>query len=333
VNDRLHDARRFAIQFYCYDDFDKENFDMRGLSPDRLRTLLTVIEGRSFSAAARRLHLSQPAISLQIRELERRFGVQLVERLGKQAHATPAGLELAEAARGILAACDTAEAAMRRYRGGWIGRVRIGTTNTALKHLLPPVLRRLSADHAGLELHVTNLPTRESVEAILQNRLDLAIVTLPVDAARLRVVPLRLDPLMAILPKDWRDIPDAVTPDYAARQPLVLEHMRAALQEQVARWLAPAGPPERIPMHLGTIDALISAVGANLGMSFVPAIALDDHPRDIAVRPMRPALAPTIGLIEHRSKPNDKALEIVREALLGLRQPGFAARRLSAARP
>ena len=75
---------------------------MRGLNFDQLRTLLEVVEQGSFSAAARRLNLTQPAISLQIRELERRFGVRLIERLGKQAHATVPGRELIEAAQRIL---------------------------------------------------------------------------------------------------------------------------------------------------------------------------------------------------------------------------------------
>ena len=69
---------------------------MRSLNLDQLRTLQAVTEGRSFSAAARRLNLSQPAVSVQIRELERRFGVKLVERLGKQAHTTKPGRELVE---------------------------------------------------------------------------------------------------------------------------------------------------------------------------------------------------------------------------------------------
>ena len=294
---------------------------MRGLNPDQLRALIAVTEGGGFSAAARRLHLSQPAVSLQIRELERRFGVKLVERLGKRAHATPPGAELVAAARRILDECEAAEAAMRRYRGGWIGRVRIGTTNTALKHLLPPILRRLGVEHAGLEMHVTNLPTRESVEAVLQNRLDFAIVTLPIERANLKVTPLRLDPMVAIYPKSWRDIPAIATPENAILRPLVLEHTRAALFEQVTRWLARAGRPAGVPMHLGTIDALISAVGANLGMSFVPALALSGAEKDIVARPMRPAMTPTIALIEHRAKPDDPALRIVRAALLTLRRP------------
>jgi len=81
---------------------------LRGLNFDQLRTLLEVVEQGSFSAAARRLNLTQPAISLQIRELERRFGVRLIERLGKQAHATVPGREL------VSTFCASAITSMRR---------------------------------------------------------------------------------------------------------------------------------------------------------------------------------------------------------------------------
>ncbi len=83
---------------------------MRGLNLDQLRTFLAVVESGSFSAAARKLHLSQPAVSVQIRELERRFAVKLIERFGKQAHATPPGRDLVEAAGHIFKACDGADA-------------------------------------------------------------------------------------------------------------------------------------------------------------------------------------------------------------------------------
>jgi DNA-binding transcriptional LysR family regulator len=90
---------------------------MRSLNLDQLRALLEVVELGNFSAAARRLNLTQPAISLQIRELERRFGVQLIERLGKQAHATVPGRALVEAAQRIFHECEHADAALSRGMG------------------------------------------------------------------------------------------------------------------------------------------------------------------------------------------------------------------------
>src|SRR5690349_4139435 len=148
---------------------------MRSLNLDQLKALSEVVEQGSFSAAARRLNLTQPAISLQVRELERRFGMQLVERMGKRAYATAAGRDLVEAARRILRECDLADAAMRRFRDGLLGRVHVGTTMTALTYLLPPVIRRLRLEHPGIELHVTQMPTRDSVEGVLQSRIDIAV--------------------------------------------------------------------------------------------------------------------------------------------------------------
>ncbi len=295
---------------------------MRSLNLDQLRALLGVVELRSFSAAARQLNLTQPAVSLQIRELERRFGVQLIERVGKQAHATAPGRDLVEAAHRIFRECEITDATMRRYRDGWIGRVHIGTTDTMLVYELPPILRRLRLDHPGIDLHVTNMPTRDSVERILQNKIDLAVVTLPVDKRQLRITRLRPEMLVAIFPADTPGIPDEITPAYVARQPLLMEHTGGAVHALVTRWLSGQTPLPRAHMHLGTMDALKSAVASNLGMSIVPEVVVAGRQPDIVVRPLRPPLSRTLALIEHRNKPNEPALEIVRNALLGLRAGG-----------
>jgi DNA-binding transcriptional LysR family regulator len=292
---------------------------MRSLNLDQLRALIAVVETRSFSAASRQLHLSQPAVSVQIRELERRFGVRLIERLGKQAHATPPGRDLVDAATRIIREVDNAESTMRRYREGWIGRVRIGTANTALTYLLPPVLRRLSVEHPGIDLHIRNLPTRENVEALQQNEVDIAIVTLPVDRAQLKITPLLTERMIAILPASLRNIPDVVTPEYAVEQPLLMEHTRAAVYALVAQWISVTGKQPRVPMHLGTIEALCSAVSANLGMTIIPEMGLSGRESEIVVRPLDPPLARTLALAEHISKPDEPALALVRQALLTLR--------------
>jgi DNA-binding transcriptional LysR family regulator len=318
------------MQIYCCDRFDNGNLEMRGLNLDQLRTLLTVVESGSFSAAARKLHLSQPAVSAQIRELERRFGVQLLERLGKQAHATPPGRDLVDATADIFKACDNAEAAMRRYRDGWIGRVRIATTITAQMYVLPPILRRLSDEHPGVELHVRNLPSRESVTAILQNEIDLAIVTLPVDQRQLTVTPLWVEPMVAIYPPGARNVPAKVGPADVMEQPLLLEHVHAGVHQLVMQWLASHGASPRVRMHLASIEAVKSAVASNLGMSIVPQTAASRNEDDVVIRPLDPPLIRSLALIEHRSKPNETAIEIVRNALLDLRTSDADAKKVVA---
>jgi DNA-binding transcriptional LysR family regulator len=291
---------------------------MRSLNLDQLRALLEVVERGSFSAAARRLNLTQPAISLQIRELERRFGVQLIERLGKQAHATVPGHALVEAARRIFQECGNADAVMRRFCDGWIGHVRVGTTLSAMTYRLPPLLRRLRLDYPGVELVVTNAPTPKSVEGILQNKIDLALVNLPVEDKQLKITPLCVESMVAIFPPNTLDVPEEITPDYVAQQPLLLEQPSSAAYPLVLGWLGEQ-ISSRPPMPLGTIEALKSAVASNLGMAIVPEVAVAQHMSDFVVRVLQPPLTRTLALIEHRNKPNEPALDIVRNALLTLR--------------
>jgi DNA-binding transcriptional LysR family regulator len=296
---------------------------MRSLNLDQLRAILEVVERGSFSAAARHLNLTQPAVSLQIRELERRFGVRLIERLGKQAHATVPGRALVEAAQRIFRECDLADAEMRRFREGWIGRVHVGTTLSAMIYRLPPILSSVRLDHPGIDLVVTNTPTANSVENIIQNRIDLALVNLPLEDKRLTITPLCSEQLVAILPAGTRNVPDEITPAYVARQALLVEQPSSAAHPLVLGWLSAAQESSpREPMSLGTIEALKSAVASKLGMAIVPEVAVAMHMSDFIVRPLQPPLARTLALIEHRNKPNEPALEIVRNALLTLRTDG-----------
>jgi DNA-binding transcriptional LysR family regulator len=295
---------------------------MRSLNPDQLRALAAVVETRSFSAAARKLHLTQPAVSLQIKALEDRFGVRLVERLGKQAHATAAGEELVAAAARLFRESDDIELRMRRYREGWMGGVTIGTISTVFTYDLPPLLRALRRRHPKIELQVTSLPTPESVERILDNRLDIAIITLPIDTHRLRVTPLRDETMLAIFPAGASAVPDVVSPSFVATQPLLMEHDRAAGHLLVRGWLERGKTRPNIPMQLGSIEALKSAVAAELGMAIIPDAAVARNHDDLVVRPLDPPLPSPIALIEHAGKQTTPALAIVREALLALRRDG-----------
>lgn len=307
---------------------------MRSLNLDQLRALLQVVELASFSAAARRLNLTQPAVSLQIRELERRFGVKLVERFGKQAHPTEPGRRLIEAAENIFSACARAEEAMAHFRDGWVGRVRLGSTLTAMIYRLPPILRRLRLEHPGVEIEHTNMPSGDGVESIMRNKLDLALVNLPVERKQLTITPLCREMMVAIFPAGTQRLPDAVTPEFAAQQTLLVEQTRSAAHAFVLGWLTQQRPLPREPMALGTVETLKTAVASGLGMAIVPEVAVAKHRSDFIARPLRPPLQRTLALIEHRNKRNDLALAIVRDALLALRAGAdFKAARAAHRRP
>jgi DNA-binding transcriptional LysR family regulator len=290
---------------------------MRSLNLDQLRTFVEVVSRGNFSAAGRQLNLTQPAVSLHVRALERRFGVRLVERVGRRAYPTAPGRDLADYALRIFNDCEIVETMMRRFREGWLGQVRIGTGLTALIYVLPTVLRKVQTEYAGIDLVVTQLSTPDSIDSVMRNAIDLALVMLPVKEPRLRITPLNAGKLVAILPADAKAIPEVVTPDYAARQSLILEHPRGAVQALIMQWLSGQMPLLNQPTLLGTVEAMKAVVSLGLGMSIVPDIAVAQPIPNIVVRPLKPPISCTLALIERRDKPNDRALDIVRDALVG----------------
>ena len=295
---------------------------MRGLNPDHLRTLTEVVAQASFTRAARRLNLAQPTVSLQVRELEARLGVRLIDRLGKRAFATAAGRELIEHARRIAHENDRLLAAMRRHREGWLGQVRVGSSTTALIYHLPPLLQQLRASQPNLDLVVTTGTTSSIVDRLIRNEVDLGVVSLPVNDRLLQVEPLLDEPLVAIFAASVRGLPARITPQYLHKQPLLLEFARAHVRAMIIEWLSLASIEVRPAMELDNLEAVKRMVAAGLGTSIVPiaAVSKENARHDLVARPLRPALARTLALVQRRDKGDDAALEHVRTALLALRK-------------
>jgi DNA-binding transcriptional LysR family regulator len=297
---------------------------MRNLNLDQLRSLIEVAEQGSFTKAAKRLHLTQPAISQQIRELERRCGLQLVERVGKVALATPAGRELIVRGRRIMADAEHALVAVRHHKQGAAGRVHIGTGPTALVYLLPPALRKLRDAHPGIEIVVTSGTTHSISEGLLSNILDIGFTALPVESKELDVVPVRTDPMVAILPATEHAIPDKVTPNDVATRALILEYQRVPHGQLSRAWLQTGGVIVRPAMEFDSIEAIKSAVSAGLGMAIIPGPAMTHAPpvNSIVVRPLDPPLTRTLGLVRRKGRAETPALKLVRQAMMGLRSEG-----------
>src|SRR5262249_51175570 len=148
-------------------------------------------------AAAKELNLTQPAVTHQVHELERRFNVTLVERLGKRAFLTPAGERLIEHARHLLDEDARARQSMSRFVDGGIGRVRIGTSMTMLIYALPPILGRLKTDYPQLEINLKAGLTAGTLKALRANELDFGLCALPVDIRLFQATPLIDDELVA----------------------------------------------------------------------------------------------------------------------------------------
>lgn len=292
---------------------------MRSLNLDHLRALDDVVRLGSFSAAARKLNLSQPAVSLQIRELESRVGVRLVERMGKRAFATEAGRALIEHGARITAEAERALVTMRRHREGWLGRVRIGTSFVILNYLLPPILKRVRHEHPDLEIGISLGSSAQKVEQLLRNEIDLGVVALPVANPHLEVTVLRHDRMMAALPLRAK-APARLRPADFARWPLILDSPGSRMSRIVRDWFAAAENAPRPAMEVGDIHAIKTLVAAGVGASVLPMDALGFEARrgELQVRPLLPPARYSIGLVQRRDKPADPAFTIMRAALLTL---------------
>src|SRR5581483_6714083 len=228
---------------------------MRRLNLDHLHAFAEVVERGSFSAAAAHFHLTQPAISLQVQQLERRLGVRLIERVGRRAQATSAGRAILDHLKQIDAAVDDAVTAMQGHRRDVLGRVRLGTGATACIYLLPPILRRLRQQHPGLEIVVSTGNTPDILRALDANALDVALVTLPAPGRAFEVTPVFDDPLVAIFPPGARP-PTSVTAATLARTPVVLYEPGGHARRLIDDWFLRAGQSFKPVMELGSVEAI-----------------------------------------------------------------------------
>src|SRR6516164_5607127 len=290
---------------------------MRSLNLDQLRAFVEVVERGSFTAAAKELNLTQPAVTHQVQELERRFQVALVERFGKRAYLTQAGEKLIEHARSLLDEDSRTQVTMRRFGDGWLGRVRVGTSMTVLMYVLPPILRQLKTDHPQLEINLKAGLTTTTLQMLKTNALDLGLCALPIDDPAFETVPLFNDELVAILPAALGQVPKKVTPAFLSECPLILGSENSALRRTIADWLALAGPPPRPLMEFDNVEAV------GLGASIVPSLSLGAGHVTMAntlVRPLSPRASRRVGLVRLRGKRGTDGMELVSAALLTLRR-------------
>lgn len=306
----------------------RKTMGMRGLNLDQLLTFATVVEHGGFTEAATRLGLTQPAVSMQIRNLEDRFGVRLIERVGKRALPTAAGRDLLPFVRRLRDEADAAVVHMMRHRAGDTGRVRIGTGATACIYRLPPLLTALRADHPGVEIIVVTGNTPEILDAVEAGTLDLALVTLPARRPGLSIEPVCTEELVAVGPRSAGEAEDmgggagggAVNPAEAAAGPLILYERGGTMRAVIDAWFVAGGSQPRPAMELGNVEAIKNLVAAGLGRSILPAVTVaGEADRDrFTVRPLTPPLTRGLGLALRRDKVPDAGVRAMMKAMAAI---------------
>ena len=287
-----------------------------------LRALSAVARHASFSRAAGELGVTQPAVSMQVRQLEEALGQPLLERVGKRAFPTRAGeILLAHAARAFHE-IDAGVERVQQLRGVVAGRLRVGTSNSISIYLLPPFLRRFRSRYPATELVIVTGNAPEIARAIVDNDLDIGIVSLPVRARELSVTPFFDDELVAIAPPlpRWRRM-RTIAPDALAREPLILFEAGGTVRRVIDAWFRRGGAAPARPMELGNTEAIKKLVEAGLGLSVTSWFSLKAEIRARVLTAIRltPPLVRKIGVVRRRDKPATPALDAFTAGLEQLR--------------
>ncbi|MBM7367850.1 LysR family transcriptional regulator [Gordonia hydrophobica] len=239
-----------------------------------LRYYVAVAEECHFGRAAQRLHIAQPPLSQQIKQLEEDLGVTLLNRSTRRVELTAAGQRYLERAKEILASVDAAADEAVRIAGGEIGRVSIGFTGSATYHLLPAMARRLRAElpDIDLDLHGEML-TPQQAAALHDGVIDLGFLRPPVHDRRLRYEVVGAEPMVAVVPHshplatrtslEVADLEHEVFVAYSGfNRSVVFEVVIDACQR--------AGFRPVIRHEVGETATLVSFVAAGLGVALVP---------------------------------------------------------------
>ncbi len=295
---------------------------MRGLNLDQLEAFAAVVELGSFSAAAARLNLTQPAISFQIRQLERRLGARLLERVGRRAQPTAAGRELLPHIHRIGETVASAVEAMADHAQGVAGRVRIGTGATACIHLLPPVLSELRRRFPLLEIVVCTGNSPDMLRLLEDNAIDAALVTLPAPRRMFDVEKLIDDEIVAVFPPGFAAPPKASAAALAGL-PVLLSEPGSQSRRVIDDWFRQARIALKPAMELGSIEAIKQLVSAGLGCGLLPRLAVGEGP--VAAHSLAPPLYREIGLVVRRDKIPDRGLRELMRSLVALKREAHPA--------
>lgn len=267
-----------------------------------LQAFTAVAEYNSFSEAASRLHLTQPAVSKRIRQLENELGERLFDRIARRVQLTEAGRALLPSARRILLELNESRRLIANLSGRICGTLSIGTSHHIGLHRLPDLLRSYTRRYPEVDLDLRFLDSEEGCNLVEHGELELALVTLPE-----RIPPALLaiavwdDPLTVVVAPD-HPLADRDTHDAAvlAGHPAILPAVGTFTRGVIERALGARGLRPAVRLETNYLETIRSMVSIGLGWSALPCTMLDDSVRALEVEEL--PLRRTLGFVQHRAR-------------------------------
>lgn len=258
-----------------------------------------------FGRAAEAVGVSQPALSVQIRELESELGTVLFERGARQVRLTGFAEDFAGRVRAILRAVDELGDVARAAGEELAGRLRLGIIPTVAPYLLPQVVSALSHSHAGLDLQLRETITPNLIDELHAGTLDAAIVALPMSEPGLEEVRLFTEDFVLVRPRaDAKEpVPDA---DALRTMRLLLLEEGHCFRDQALSFCKLSSPAPRELLDGSSLSTLVQMVGAGIGVTLIPEMAVEIETRSADVSIARfasPRPSRTIGLVWRKTNP------------------------------
>src|SRR6202161_1965696 len=258
-----------------------------------------------FGRAAEACAISQPALSMQIKEMEKTLGGALLERGARQLALTKLGEELLHRVRDILRLVDELGDFARASRERLSGRLRVGMIPTIAPYLLPKVIENLARLHPELDIHVRETLTPKLIKEVAEGRLDTAIVALPVSEPSLAEVALFQENFLLVRPGELKDTPVPSRESLREMKLLLLEEGHC-FRDQALSFCNIQSVLTRELLDGSSLTTLVQMVGAGIGVTLIPEMAVAMEARSASVSFARfrsPRPSRTIGMIWRKTSP------------------------------
>jgi len=271
----------------------------------QLRYFCAIADTGSFSRAAQQTHVSQPSLSQQIRKLEDELGARLFDRLGRTVQLTELGRAFLPHARAVLRDLEAARSDVIERKTSIGGPISIGVIPTIAPYFLPPILATFSQKYAEARVTITEEITPLLLERLRAGTMDLAIVALPMQARshEFQSFPLMTEKLYAVLPKKHALAKRrAVSLEELQDDPFLLLRDGHCFRETAVAACKRARLNPNVIFESGQFSSILSMVSAGLGVSIVPAMALEKRPRCRYVPLADDRAARTIGVVTQNGR-------------------------------
>jgi LysR family hydrogen peroxide-inducible transcriptional activator len=270
-----------------------------------------------FGRAAEACSISQPALSMQIREMEDALGGPLLERSARQVALTQFGEELIRRVRDILRSVDELGDFARASQDRLAGRLRVGMIPTIAPYLLPKVIENLARLHPELDIHVRETLTPRLIKDVAEGRLDTAIVALPVSEPSLSEVALFTENFLLVRPGGDKGTPVPSSETLREMRLLLLEEGHCFRDQALSFCNMQSSPPREV-LDASSLSTLVQMVGAGIGVTLIPEMAVPVETRSAPVSVARfknPQPTRTIGMVWRKTSPLARQLQQISEVV------------------